>query len=309
METGLRHTGNTQRKSSLFRSSSIRSVLVDSCLLRRALAGVFTNSLPTKGTKHTLIDTSVSLCTTLFKLINLERNMQPWMHVMGSSNDQRSSVPTKLLLGEIAALALVSKRAWEGLHAKIQTAAVDLSSCSAAKHTPYFESWLRLQLILLRSWTILWGAWLEHQLSTNVVSVDSAELYSMAKHLWRDYTSGVGGKMMVEIMNACGFHEVMRPDLDHLPEQNLACAQIINIDRAHWERFAFQHLTGKLFPGCNASNCLNMRGFSEAALPTFLCSGCKRARYCSVECQRQAWANRGHRELCSNRTHHTNPNL
>jgi hypothetical protein len=42
--------------------------------------------------------------------------------------------------------------------------------------------------------------------------------------------------------------------------------------------------------------CLNFR----LAPPTFQCSGCEWAKYCSRECQRADWIRkRGHREECN----------
>lgn len=54
---------------------------------------------------------------------------------------------------------------------------------------------------------------------------------------------------------------------------------------------------GPLLTGCCSLRCNNLTEASEALLPTLLCSGCRRARYCSVRCQRQAWQD-GHKRLC-----------
>ncbi|MEW5312379.1 MAG: hypothetical protein WDW38_004018 [Sanguina aurantia] len=58
---------------------------------------------------------------------------------------------------------------------------------------------------------------------------------------------------------------------------------------AMWDGFAVKHLDGRLLAGCSHLRCTNLAGVSEAALPTQLCGGCRRARYCSVACQRDAW--------------------
>ncbi|MEW5301148.1 MAG: hypothetical protein WDW36_004027 [Sanguina aurantia] len=63
-----------------------------------------------------------------------------------------------------------------------------------------------------------------------------------------------------------------------------------------WEGFAIADLSGRLLPGCSHWGCTNLEGGAEAALPTRLCSGCRRARYCCDECQRAAWVG-GHREV------------
>lgn len=65
-----------------------------------------------------------------------------------------------------------------------------------------------------------------------------------------------------------------------------------------WEQYALKHFNGRLLPGCCHLGCTNLDGVSEAALKTLLCSGCRRARYCSTECQRAAWIEGGHSILC-----------
>lgn len=62
---------------------------------------------------------------------------------------------------------------------------------------------------------------------------------------------------------------------------------------------AVSHLNGRLLPGCCHLGCINLAGVSEAALPTLLCSGCRRTRYCSVKCQRAAWLKGGHSTVCN----------
>lgn len=64
-----------------------------------------------------------------------------------------------------------------------------------------------------------------------------------------------------------------------------------------WTRFAVEHCPNML-PGCGNWSCENLAGACEAALPTLLCSGCRRVRYCSDWCQRLAWIRGGHREVC-----------
>lgn len=66
-----------------------------------------------------------------------------------------------------------------------------------------------------------------------------------------------------------------------------------------WEQYAVTHFCGRLVPGCCYLGCTNFLGVSEAALKTYLCSGCRRARYCSLDCQRAAWLGGGHSLVCS----------
>lgn len=65
-----------------------------------------------------------------------------------------------------------------------------------------------------------------------------------------------------------------------------------------WGRYALQRFSGRLLPGCCHLACSNFEGPSEASLPTKLCGGCRRARYCSLECQRAAWVKGGHSRVC-----------
>lgn len=65
-----------------------------------------------------------------------------------------------------------------------------------------------------------------------------------------------------------------------------------------WDGLACASFHGRLLPGCCNHRCVNLGGISEAALPTQLCGGCRRSRYCSVACQREAWVAGGHGLVC-----------
>lgn len=65
-----------------------------------------------------------------------------------------------------------------------------------------------------------------------------------------------------------------------------------------WERYALSNLKGLALPGCSYWHCTNLSGFSERAIITRLCGGCKRVRYCCKECQKGAWIE-GHKEVCT----------
>lgn len=65
-----------------------------------------------------------------------------------------------------------------------------------------------------------------------------------------------------------------------------------------WGRFASKRFHGRLLPGCCNLQCVQLSGVSEASLATQLCSGCKRMRYCSSKCQREAWLAGGHMLVC-----------
>lgn len=81
-----------------------------------------------------------------------------------------------------------------------------------------------------------------------------------------------------------------------LEESSLSIAQAeVN---TMWERYAVEHFQGRLLPGCCHQGCTNLAGTSEAALKTLLCSGCRKARYCCLECQKAAWLEGGHSTVC-----------
>lgn len=65
-----------------------------------------------------------------------------------------------------------------------------------------------------------------------------------------------------------------------------------------WDGFARTSFHGRLLPGCSHLGCTNLAGVSETSLPTQLCSGCRRVRYCCSKCQRDAWVGGGHGLVC-----------
>lgn len=83
--------------------------------------------------------------------------------------------------------------------------------------------------------------------------------------------------------------------LDSMSCANPKSSQEINV---MWEKHAMTHFNGRMLPGCCHLGCNNFEGVSEAALKTQLCSGCRKARYCSVGCQRAAWREGGHSTVC-----------
>ncbi|MEW5311910.1 MAG: hypothetical protein WDW38_003586 [Sanguina aurantia] len=65
-----------------------------------------------------------------------------------------------------------------------------------------------------------------------------------------------------------------------------------------WQGYAIKHFHGRLLSGCCHLGCTNLEGVCEAALPTLLCRGCRRVRYCSRACQRKAWVEGMHGMVC-----------
>lgn len=68
----------------------------------------------------------------------------------------------------------------------------------------------------------------------------------------------------------------------------------MSVERKHARRFP---QAGQLLAHCCSINCVNLAGVSDSLLPRQLCSGCRRASYCAVECQRAAWR-LGHKSVC-----------
>lgn len=81
------------------------------------------------------------------------------------------------------------------------------------------------------------------------------------------------------------------------PHAEMVLADILETLRpGYLECFAELH-SGELLCFCSFLGCGNLEGVSEATLPTTLCSGCRRKRYCSVKCQHADWLS-GHARVC-----------
>lgn len=91
------------------------------------------------------------------------------------------------------------------------------------------------------------------------------------------------------LLNICGADILARGQPIYVEDFNALASR--------WKRHVCGNLQGRVLPGCSYWDCTNLGGFSEAALSTCLCGGCKRARYCCKDCQRAAWVE-GHREVC-----------
>lgn len=103
------------------------------------------------------------------------------------------------------------------------------------------------------------------------------------------------------VLNAC--NTLSCPGLKvvttlQLTEMRLCVPSVRSEVSVVWERYAVAQFDGRMLPGCCHLGCTNLSGLSEAALHTQLCKGCRRARYCSVGCQRAAWLEGGHSKVC-----------
>lgn len=94
--------------------------------------------------------------------------------------------------------------------------------------------------------------------------------------------------------------EVICPDV---MEEECKVAGHKKVAATTWDIYAMKTLNGRMLVGCCHLDCRNMRGCSEAALPTLICGGCRKVHYCSVECKRAAWAAGGHSMECRKDSH------
>lgn len=54
------------------------------------------------------------------------------------------------------------------------------------------------------------------------------------------------------------------------------------------EQYFMKNIIGQLVQGYDCLGCTNLEWISDASLNTKLCSGCRKVRYCGVECQKVA---------------------
>jgi hypothetical protein len=89
-------------------------------------------------------------------------------------------------------------------------------------------------------------------------------------------------------------HMILEAQRAHLPTAREAVLAV----SVHKARGAADRLDLVSPPGCWSATCRNLQGDSEATIPALRkCGGCRVARYCSPECQREAWRS-GHKVAC-----------
>lgn len=92
------------------------------------------------------------------------------------------------------------------------------------------------------------------------------------------------------LRNSCSLTSLdVGPDCDEQPILWLECLT------AHAQRFP----ATRLLLGCASLGCTNLHGLLDSHLPTLLCGGCGKVRYCSVDCQMRDWAKGGHGRVCA----------
>lgn len=291
IEAGIRHMGRSEREMSQLRPLALQLLMVDSNLLPCTWTGMARNFTSQSSSAYTAC---VSLYVSLFKLLKNELSHVHYNIPTGTIRGYQSPVDMAQLLSMIGRFVIFSRPMWEGTSVDDVTCGPQCSSKTECEHNAV-EAWLRLQLILLRSWFMLWvemscSKWKSqdegyHDRCTQAAR--DAQLGMMPKFL-ELCRAGQGSPLMEAALAACGYTSAV----DWRVEQEVRGSQ------AGWECFAFFHLQGRTLPGCSYWGCRNLDGLSEAALPTQLCGGCRRARYCSTTCQKDAWVKGGHWEVC-----------
>lgn len=292
LDVGMRHMGSSEPTTSMLRSSALRFIMIDCHVFERGWLGTFCSSSSSP-------QPFLTLYITLFKSVRLELAEGPSTTANGTRRSIGGLAPpfAKRLCNEIRRFTSIASVAWQGKD--VTSCTTDLgkaNDCNASKGDVLrgLQGWLQLQLVLMRSWVLLWHQILSMDTKTYAVVYEAMSLrpVPVLTKLIADFRTeceiSEGDSLISAALEACGFNSEVAERM----EDDAAGGA------ARWERFAFSHLRGRVLPGCSHWACTNLAGFSEAALPTQLCSGCRRARYCSLKCQKEAWVDGGHREVC-----------
>ena len=109
------------------------------------------------------------------------------------------------------------------------------------------------------------------------------------------FLGGVSMRENAEVMGLIG--AMLSPLMSKGLRAGLPLMQVKDPTRL-WAEYALTHFNGRLMPSCCHRGCSILNGVSEAALPTRLCGGCRRVRYCSDRCREEAWYDWGHGLVC-----------
>lgn len=297
----MRHMGYSLVKTSKLSSTALVLIMDDSSCFKHAWASIHKQSTHA-GAR--LTPPGVSLIMTLLKSLRLEVRHRSDMDGPTAIQQNISSIISSQGMLDLATahaqilLHHPEMEAWV-FAPPAESASSGGSSGSSNKCDKLYKSWapgdlrfaqvwLRLQLVLVRSWVLFWVEASDQQCSPEAYLAATALLCAQASQFKKQFALGAGNRVMDMVMHACGFNKL---------EFRIQGRGILS-SHACWEFFATRHLDGPPLPGCCNWACTNLDGFSEAALPTRLCSGCRRVRYCSEECQRTAWVIGEHRYVC-----------
>lgn len=89
-------------------------------------------------------------------------------------------------------------------------------------------------------------------------------------------------------------------DAQHVVISFLTLPNVPEIEEqgAAWCDFASSRTMSPKSRKCGNWDCGDKSGCSEPALPTLLCAGCRKVRYCSKACQKRAWKKYRHASVC-----------
>lgn len=279
----MRHMPNMEPSTSLLHVTALRLVLIQRNIFVIAWSSIVTACEdPSSGS----ITPVLSVYTSLFKLLKLDSAQKGEQGCSEGNKSRPPQIHVQQTLDAISMFVCVTRDVWAGKRVPPPYRPSFVAGL-ARDSSMLFQAWLQAQLILFRSWKLVWTQ-LRNMVSSKDASFFDVTLTGMLSGFKQRCSIGDNDSFMEDVMDACGLSD----DVEHrfhgdVPEGHVRL-----------ERFAIQHLDVKVLPGCGFWGCLNMTGISEAAIPTQLCSGCRRARYCSVKCQRAAWVTEGHRDVC-----------
>lgn len=297
LETSVRYMCKSEQVSSTLRNLALGLIMHDS----HAMLHTFSKCLSLhqdQSSMETLASTS--LFVSLFKSVRLAFRPQLQIDPRETVSGHSFPVLAQLLFGEISQCTLLANSAWKGRDVATLTAqsASQKADCNTQHNNDEFRGGLQLLLVLLRSWVLMFWEICDESTCNDAHNTLVVELGEMVMTFHEFCKMEDDGQVIMDVMEVCGLQGVMDKVADHMVGEERKDAKAPNKGHACWERFAFQHLVGRVLPGCSNWGCKNMDGFSEAALQTKVCSGCRRARYCSKECQQQAWGEEEHKEVC-----------
>lgn len=169
LESGLRHMGSSEPASSPLRASTLLLVMVESDMLQRSWGETQVPSHGLSGRTPSPHSSCLNLYMTLHKSLSQSlAEGPPTAQVKTNTNRANTRFPPHMLLLEIARFTRFHRSMWEGksmmspLTAKHQigssggSGGTRSSNLEDSAELCNFQTWLRVQLILLRSWVLLW---------------------------------------------------------------------------------------------------------------------------------------------------------
>lgn len=317
IEMGLRHMDSSEAETSAFRAA----VLCAPCLSSRIMPQVWDSGPQSSESFLKGLSQMISMHSLLWKLLGSDpdgENVSPAativMHLMQRMAIYASSVSNAIDGKSHAATAQITGSRAERSESSSSGGSSDSSSRSSISFNDDSSSsdddstsikqllvyrggslsdYVRSQLLAVRGWVLTLK-----QTRAPCLAAAAAELYELCPG--GDAT--IPSRMHVTL-DACGLGQWR----DGGAKSYAGVGALLGLDdgcdavaagHARWELFSLSNQTCPVQPGCSRWGCRTLIGWGEAALKTQLCGGCRRARYCSEECQRAAWVGEGHREVC-----------